>query len=292
MENTHVETLVDWFQITYEEDFRAYAVWGMGLDFGQRIKPLNGYRFGVQLKPVGRCYWGSKNGRMGCNIIFSGEDCAVLRGRERGIEWAIKQARMCGKKVTRIDVACDIKGAHDFTPEYVEEMSIAGKVLTRLKPTGTHGKHGTTETVEWGNRTGKGNFVRVYDKAIELNLDNYKGQWTRVELQSRQSARQIARMLDDGIDIRSIIKRYWNMTGCKMWSELCNLPAAKAVKIQDTEADTEAWLLETMPKPWARVLAQKIESDGWDSAERFSDELYRRMAIELKRILNSGEFDN
>jgi hypothetical protein len=96
-------------------------------------------------------------------------------------------------------------------------------------------------------------------------------------------------MLNDGVDIRSIIARYWKINH-EDWDRMCYVEPAKARQIPESEPDTEQWLLDTMPKPLAKVLANRIMADGMDSAQNFSDELHRLMTIELKRILNDAGY--
>jgi hypothetical protein len=252
-----------------EEKYAQWLLFAMRAEKVRMVRGRNGYARGWILKPSGKLFSGSQNGRMGASVVLSGSDLQTFRERWPG--WDRHYTRLLAsvmKNVSRIDVAVDIH-SNDFSVQRVLDAARRQSIQTRLSFSTAISNLQSTQTLYFGKRGSGRRIVRVYDKNAEQSIENAPVNWTRVEMQVGRGSRNVIKQINRGDDLRAIVKKYWHIQADDAWSEAMDVPASKGVHVKEPEPDTFDWLLSSAAPALGRYLAD-CEKDAESELSRDS----------------------
>lgn len=205
--------------------------------------------------------------------VMTGKQCETIENQREFVQNILSDKGV----FSRIDYQITVTDG--LTVDDFRQWCIDGKVSGTLAESGiksiVNDATSNSETTYIGDlkKRGKHGIFRCYDKAIQLNLDNFK--ITRFELEERQKrAQTTAKRYADGMEIGDIIRQRVDIND-KAWIELCGaksetLTRYKPETIEQQFDTTWLWLIETC----AKTLGKKIASDEWNQLGQGNFDLF------------------
>ncbi len=245
---------LDWISVTFKEmshDARLWLDTFASVETGLAIKPLYGYRIGVQAKSGVCVFWNVDRPEMGYHYEFGGSALRNLWG-DYGLDEKETLSRLCniGGRFTRIDLAKDLAEEKVDIESIYAALDKGDYIGTARQPSQRKSQNGGNTVYIGSWKSDK--FIRLYNKAAESKLQG--ADWTRLELVMKSdNARALA----------------WNLSHHDNWSEVfdgvvlatCAIPHnkdySKFFNLRDCpiglpklekKSDREAWI-ETQVMP-------------------------------------------
>ena len=261
---------IDWLSVTFKQGYtelelRKMTSFGFPLKTWARDKGKFGYSQAF-VHPYGHTVM-SNHARpeMGVHLSYGGRALSSLA--EHGItatsllDWVLGS----GGKITRIDLAIDVFG------QVIDPCALA--VMPRVvtspgsarKWSSVQGHDGGA-TAYVGSRKSE-RFLRIYDKAKEQARSDLL--WTRFELELKSdSARAAAKYLNAITDaerpeyIKGLIKNLFNPQD-DLFQEIMTGSADPLKTVKDTTDKTYDWLVKSVARSVAKVMARRADIDVW-----------------------------
>lgn len=211
----------------------------------------------------------SKREEMGIHLIYSGQVLDAIRETVETDGWDILQYHVgAGHKVTRLDIAVDIKDA-EFDVEDFKRAFYDGNCTTRARDGDYKDKPSGAKTLYVGSTKRRKKLGRVYDKAKDLDQS---GWWLRAEYEIHQrSARAAAENLVESSDKHeqcvSLIRGFMDFPTIPLWNEALSAPPVKIDVPAHVQGNTEKWLLKQVAPALAREMLHNPEmlQRFWDA---------------------------
>lgn len=236
------------------------------------IRATMGYDTALQYKSGAMMLWHTKHPNMGIHVVYSAK--AIASACENfGIEqWEIIDYLSIDGKITRLDVALDVANV-PIDIRQLHSDALSGKIKTRTKSidyveSAKVGQEHGARTLYLGSMKKRKKLLRIYDKGMQLNLNNYL---TRFELETHgQIAHNAALGLTQDIErmaqsISGMIKGYADMSQ-SVPSEVFTSDAIKIALPKYKKSDTANWLIDIV----AKTLAKEVYSNP-DVLKQFSE---------------------
>lgn len=259
---------IDWISVTFKNGISDTDV-RSALSFGFKPKqwtvgtPRYGYAHMIQ-HPFGHLIM-SNPGRpdMGVHVSFSGRSLrTIAEGGHSALsmlEWGLRE----GGKVTRLDLAIDVKDEAIDIPALAECERVKEAPGAARKWSIVRGQDGGC-TAYIGSRQSE-KFLRIYDKAVESG-DRSRA-WTRFELEIKgDAAKTVAGSFlalktgDHAPYIKGIMKQMFNPTDA-LYQAIMSADAVHIPATRDTDDRTLEWLLGSVAKTFARTIARRSDVD-------------------------------
>ena len=191
-----------------------------------------------------------------------------------------------GAEFSRIDFCCTVQDglSVDGFREWCQQGKVSGVLADSGIKSIVNDSSKASETTYVGDlkkRAKKGIF-RAYDKAIELNLDDFK--LTRFELEERKKRAQItAKRYADGMMIGDIIQQRVNVD-VDEWRDIMGAKSEVLKRYAPEEKEEEIdntwhWLIQTC----AKTLGEKIAEDMYNGLGDGNLDLFNKM-VEIAYI--------
>lgn len=209
--------------------------------------------------------WHDTNKQLKQHVTMTGKTLDIIR--QTGItdsELVKNLLSMEKSNIKRIDLAITSQrtdgSMHEFLPHFAHFATLAGWCETRLeldKPVTDTSLN--VQTAYIGNRK-KREYMRVYDKGIELGEAANK--IVRIELERHSVANSIARDVAKGIDYGMIINRYVSFPNVPVWNEIVSAKKQPRTRVEiDIERDEHReneklwqWIFNSVAPAYARAL--------------------------------------
>lgn len=255
---------IDWVSVTVPHhdmrDNERHCV--LADDFKAGFKPARGtmgYTSARQYQSGAIVQWNDAHVSMGVHVTYSAQ--ALRYAAENfGLEQTeILENLTAFGRLSRIDVCVDVANVPiDISKLYTDMKN--GTVRTRAKT------FDYVESAKAGNETGartayvgsmhkRKKLLRVYDKGMQLNLDDYL---TRFELEvhgvpAQQAGRELLREYSVFAEtIRGLISGYANFDNTHVGEYLRSDMPIKLSHPKYQKSDTAKWLIETVAKTLAK----------------------------------------
>lgn len=211
---------------------------------------------------------------MGIHVQATGD--ALARMREHSTDAEIASWALSARNISRLDVAVNAQGLQVDVVKILKSYE-DGAMRTKARKAPKIYKHGNKEGqgIYIGNRAAT--HCVIYDKAQQLQL---KGEhWTRVEFRvTGDRARQVARMLAKGEDVRPVINAWVSLPKEVWWCDMMTRAVSPLEPVPAKDTDTVRWLLGTA----APTLGREMALDD-DLLMRFLEVVY---AVREEQISN------
>lgn len=265
--------LVDWLSVSYSLE-QAATLWptlGVGLkelifhakeiaqihDEYLPVSPRYGYRYVVQSEIGAAVHYTSPDSPQGVHVSYSGTAINTADALTM-IEHHLAQ----GAKVTRLDLAADLRGA-DIPLDHMFDMmqnrrgkTKGPKAVTRARRF-TMMSGSTGNTLYIGSRTST-RMLRIYDKRAQTGSDG--GAWWRAEVELKGAPAHAAAkiVLKRGVvALRGILKSVAHFPGVPEWEYLTDYADVIMVRSDQKLRDTRGWLLSHVAKTVAKQCARE-----------------------------------
>lgn len=244
---------VDWIEGTFKSRTPVLLPPILNQNFVP-CKPHNGYTIGSKYGD-GREHWQNpERPEMGTHIRWGGEACGLLPVDPVELVKSLIDAKF---SLTRLDLAIDFINCN-LDPYRATEEIDNGRCKTRAKEFDYAGKAGKPGYTQYVGRKVSEIFVRIYDKAAEMGVQQ---DHTRVELVVRhERADKAAREVIRNPDFRRLVVSYADFPAWNEWCSCLSVDKAKLPAERKTSA-TKLWLLRSA----ASALAKQMILDGDDS---------------------------
>jgi len=249
----NVSLKIDWLSVTFRRGVTVSNHPDLVKTYTE-ARPYNAYNTAIRYDDGRMELSHTTRPEMGTHIVCSGE---VLSNIGMDPMEALKHWQNAGAKVTRIDLAVDIKN-YGFDVRHSTIEIEQERVKTRAKqcPVWRDPKNPKGYTQYVGKKTSE-IYVKLYDKAGEMGIDD---DWSRVEITfSADRADNAAREVVRGADFRKLIVGFVDFPKWEKWGEIMG---ADVVQIQADRrtSKTKQWLLDAA----ASALAKELIADGDD----------------------------
>lgn len=223
------------------------------------VRGTMGYTSARQYQSGAIVQWNDAHVSMGVHVTYSAQ---ALRSASENFgldQVQILETLTAFGRVSRLDVCVDIANVPIDISRLYSDMK-SGRVGTRAKT------FDYVESAKAGNETGartayvgsmhkRKKLLRVYDKGMQLNLDDYL---TRFELEvhgvpAQQAARELLRQYSDFAGtIRGLIAGYANFDNTHAGQYLSSDMPIKLSHPKYQKSDTAKWLIEVVSKTLAK----------------------------------------
>lgn len=265
MRENEVSSTVDWLSYTIRWERLRKNDWqthdGQQVAVSRLLSFADGWKRDIPLHGYEDCWVSTDAGHarvmvsrpghaMGVHVQLPGQALALL-----GVPQSLATCREMEGKVTRIDIAVDVRGQSDAADIY-------GALLSKSAVTRA-AKHSlmvgnTGKTVYVGSRASE-RFLRVYDKAAQTETE---GNWTRIEMECKgRVARWVFGQVsaEGNKSVGSLIKAFVACPTIDWYDDALSREAMDIGKPQPKKmTDTRAWLLGTV----AATLARETTDDA------------------------------
>lgn len=260
-----LSTNIDWISVTYPHTaHRKEKPRVLPDDHNsgyQIVRGFNGYDTALQYKSGAVELWHTQHSSMGIHVVYSAEAIAKACENFNCEQWEILDYLMQGAKLSRLDIALDVKNVQ-IDIRQMHSDALAGKIKTRVKSLdyverAKVGQEKGARTLYFGSMTKRKKLLRVYDKGMQLNLDNYL---TRFELETHGAIAQNAakQLMSDVVSmaktIQGMIRGYADMSQ-SVPNEIFTSDAIKIALPKYEKSNTAQWLIEVVSKTLAREAA-------------------------------------
>ncbi len=216
-------------------------------------------------------------------VIMSGKVCEFYREQ---METIIRVMLNNGGKVSRIDFAVDVdrSDVRDLFADAIRRNMYVSRRYQHDEPKIITNKEFEVETYYLGDmkKRGKKGQFRMYDKALDLGLDDID--LTRFELECRRGvAHSNAKRWLNGVDIGNIIRKSVDLPKSQWWVEMLGnnepLPQLPDGDI-DKDSDVWSWLIKQVAPALGKALAQDRiagtdrEDEFWRIVQARHDDYY------------------
>jgi len=272
-------THIDWISLTHSNLEGDYYPESMNRDY-IATKAMNGYTEAKLFRSGVIEMINPKYSKMGVHIIYSGKVLERLEN-ESGIDrsYILAQHIMQGAKLTRLDIAIDVKDSGLNLDSLWQELE--GK---NAKTKSQHSREqkgcGKGYTVYVGSRKTRRKLVRIYDKATEMGWDNID--YKRIELEmrrdiARNAANSYLKSHFDNEYVKSIINGVVSFPDMPIWHEIMSNESAKIPVAESGNGNTEKWLMRQVAPPMARTLISNPE---------FAEKFNKQVSFLIEKLLN------
>lgn len=254
---------IDWISVTVKHnaahDLDGRIVLADDYTNGfETIKPKNGYNRARQYQSGAIVQWHEEHLSMGIHVTYTSKAIA-----KACIEFGLSQYEVLESlayigKVTRLDVAFDVKNTPIDIRTLYQQM-LDGTIKTRAKSfdyveSAKAGNEFGARTAYVGSMTKRKKLLRVYDKGMQLKLDDYL---TRFELETHgQLANNAAHQLLDapsmGETIAGMITGYADFSESIVANAFEDVSAVKISHPVYKKSDTARWLVDVVSKTLAK----------------------------------------
>lgn len=229
----------------------------------QLVRGANGYESAKQYQSGAYEMWHGKHEGMGVHVVYSAQAIAYACENFGCEQWEILDYLSQSAKLSRLDIALDVANI----PIDIRQMhsdALSGKIKTRVKSLdyierAEIGAEKGARTLYFGSMTKRKKLLRVYDKGMQLNLDNYL---TRFELETHGAIAQNATktLLSDieslANTIRGMIRGYVDFQD-SVPLEIFTSDKIKIALPKYQKSNTANWLIGTV----AKTLANEVYLD-------------------------------
>lgn len=233
-------------------------------------RPLNGYTVGTVYEDGRRLDTHPGRTEMGSHMTWNGTacdncpmDCIDLIAYLQAADFSF----------TRLDLAIDAIG-FNLKPKHATREIKYGRCKTRAKGFPIRNDARKVGYTQYVGEMSSEIFVRIYDKAAEMDID---ADYTRIELVARKGrANKAAREVVRGTDFRSLVVAHADFPSWREWKRVMVSTPVK-LPSERIQTNTQRWLLDQCAPSLARVI---FLEGGSEFYERFKDEVTRQL-VEL-----------
>jgi len=272
-------THIDWLSLTHSNLDGDYYPESMNRDY-IATKAMNGYTEAKLFRSGVIEMMNPKYQKMGVHIIYSGKVLERLEN-ESGIDrnYILAQHIMQGAKLTRLDIAIDVKDSGLNLDALWQELECKN-AKTKSQHSREEKGFGKGYTVYVGSRKTRRKLVRIYDKAIELGWDNID--YKRIELEmrrdiARNAANSYLKSHFDNEYVNSIINGVVSFPDMQLWQEIMSNESAKIPVAESGSGNTEKWLMRQVAPAMARTLI---------SSPEFAEKFNKQVSFLIEKLLN------
>lgn len=287
-----VSANIDWISSTYKyTDKRSERPRVLPDDHKagyQVTKPKNGYDTAIMYPSGAMEMWNSKYPKMGIHVSYSAQAIAHACENFGCEQWEVLDYLSETGKLSRLDIALDVRNVQ-IDIRQLHQDALNGKIKTRVQSidyveSAKRGQEFGARTLYIGSMKKRKKLLRVYDKGMQLNLDDYL---TRFELETHgEIARNAALSLLDNIDhmastISGMIRGYADMSE-SVPDEIFTSQSIKIALPKYKRSNTAQWLIDTV----AKTLAKEVYTD-YNVMESFMS----RFKFEYEQILAERQYN-
>jgi hypothetical protein len=260
-----VNKKVDYLSVTVDKtDHRIVGEIVEEMDYS----PLRNYDKAFVTENQARIFKSSNNKNMGTHIVMSGACLDILRGEGHSdTELARYFMEYEGCKISRCDVCVTSERRdgkkHNLSPHYLAMLSKSGELKSRQSPdNGVINPEMYIETHYIGSRKSRNRLFKAYDKGVDLGLHSRR--LIRYEMEVRKQANVTLNAVSQGIDIGSIIRRYYDYPSVSLWGEIMGAESVSMPHIEDKttiddkkkneDASRWHWLFTSVAPAMAKAL--------------------------------------
>lgn len=264
---------IDWISATFEHNALRSDMMPdeLVVAYDTEATPQRGYTWARKFVPYGVTESiNPSRPEMGTHIVYSGQSLTRLAAASVSPLTILQKIRDGGGKVTRIDLALDVRDS-GLKLAHMQESFENGEVVSNSRKITPMGRIRDSQgTLYIGSRTSEA-FMRIYDKAYEqLRIGE---DWLRIELELKGSK---ARKAHDallsgkwGELIPSLIRGFCDWPYYEAWLNIFTVEPSIMVTDKRTGSDTRKWLMEQVAPALARYA---VEQDT-ETLQQFNDEV-------------------
>ena len=291
-EQMELSTNIDWISVTYpfrylDKDYPMVMPDDHKSGF-QMVRGNNGYTQAKQYPSGALEMINHQHESMGVHVVYSAQAIAYACENFGCEQWEILDYLSQSAKISRLDIALDVHNV-EIDIRQLHADALSGKIKTRVKTLdyverAEIGQEKGARTLYFGSMTKRKKLLRVYDKGMQLNLDNYL---TRFELETHGLiASNATKTLLSDIEnmaqtIRAMISGYVNMRD-SLPDEIFTNDDIKIALPKYKKSNTAEWLIGTV----AKTLANEVYSD-----RSVFDEFISMFQYHLNEKINSEGFN-
>jgi len=255
---------IDWISVTAPHhdmrDNERHCVLADDYKNGfKTVRGTMGYTSARQYQSGAIVQWNDAHVSMGVHVTYSAQALRYASENFNMEQTEILESLTAFGRLSRIDVCVDIASVPiDISKLYADMKS--GTVRTKAKTfdyveSAKAGNEQGAKTAYVGSMHKRKKLLRVYDKGMQLNLDDYL---TRFELEvhgvpAQQAGRELLREYSVFADtIRNLIAGYADFSQTHAGQYLTSNMPIKLSHPKYQKSDTAKWLVETVAKTLAK----------------------------------------
>jgi len=236
--------------------------------------------------------WHESNRSMGYHVTYSAQALRYAAENFNLSQDEILEVLSSVGRVSRIDLAIDLSNVK-VDIRQLHQDAVHGVLKTRAKTfdyveSAKKGQELGASTTYIGSMSKRKKLLRIYDKGMQLNLDEYK---TRFELELHGQLAQTASMQlrsdieNMGKTIKSLINGYADFSNTHVAEHIASDAPIKITHPVYQKSDTAAWLIDVV----AKTLAKETYLD-YNVFEHFSKafEAHYNKLVQSEDINESG----
>lgn len=283
---------VDWLSITYPYATKLERMLPKDTEyrFVEIKSPIPVYKTAYEINPIGaKLLIGDE--RLGKHVIYSGKAMTEIYELQIPILDIWETVQNNYGHITRVDFAVDVFESTTFTVPALRERYFSGECKTSFGRNKEIGENAETETFYFGKMNSKIAKCRVYNKALEQKIENYK--WVRIEYEKRKNATNWMRAFMEGASIKSLIKASVDFPKWHVWQGIFGTEDSATIPreaIPETTYDKLLqWILSSaIPAISRAIILEAKDNDKFSIAESSTIAIINN-ALEYR--LNKDLFD-
>lgn len=280
---------IDWLSITFPHEIKVHNI----IEY-LPPSPLKKISSPIPSYPVAYEYAGAKillgHHNSGIHILLSGKPLDGLRLlADYPIERLFAMINDLRGKLSRIDLALDVRGFKGFTVDMVYKRHAAKQAKTRLVGSDFVGQDHEIQTLYIGKMNSKSRKFRVYNKGVEQGGEI--PDWIRIEYEKRRGAQSTYGALVKGQTIASIIKSAVDFPSWELWqtivgSSVAIIPRDKLEQVSET-VDRIEWIQNSASVAIAKVAFEQFIDGQCDCVENapIFDTLSEAISAKLRELV-------
>jgi len=261
---------VDWLSCTFkgitDKAIRKALLFGQKDDVWQPIKAMHGYSWAIQ-HPFGHIVMGHvARPIMGTHIMLPGQALAKLQAGGVDamllVKWAVEE----GGKITRLDLAIDVRDQQIDIPMLRECPQVKTHPGSTKRWHLHEGDDGGATLYVGSRKSDK--MMRIYDKAAQMDMTDCL--WTRFELEvKRETSAKVAAALvslpsgEIPHMVKGMMKGLFN-PDISIYQRIMEAPAVHVPSTKDTSDNTLDWLFNSVAKTLAKQMKKHPDVAVWD----------------------------
>ena len=286
---------IDWISVTYPHAYIRENS-GRGVladDFTggfQTVRGTMGYAQARQYESGAIMQWHDRHPSMGVHVTYTAQALHYASENFGLSQVEILETLSEFGRVSRCDMCVDVANV-DIDINALYNQAKSGIVKSRAKQfsyveNAKSGNEKGARTFYIGSMTKRKKLLRVYDKGMQLNLDNFL---TRFELETHGQVAQtavkgvIASAENSADTIRGMINGYADFSNTQVGQYLSSSCAIKLSHPKYQKSNTAQWLVDVV----AKTLANEVYS-----SPNLMSEFMDRFKFHIEQLQNSERFEN
>jgi len=224
----------------------------------QNVRGSMGYMSARKYQSGAVAQWNNGQPSMGYHVTYSAQALLFAANNFNLTQEQILENLTSFGRVSRIDMALDVSGV-PIDIRQLHQDAVKGVLRTRAKTfdyveSAKSGQEIGARTTYIGSMHKRKKLLRIYDKGMQLNLDDFK---TRFELEvhgvpAQHAGRELKSSSDMAQSIRSMISGYADFSSTHAGQFLSSDTPIKLVHPKYQKSDTAAWLIDVVAKTLAK----------------------------------------